>query len=89
MSEPTVLIVGAGTFGTSTAFHLAETYEDPSRVTIIDDRCEPTPPPSAATTARASRDVNRIVRTDYPSRMYCDLACEAIHDWFWKGELGE
>lgn len=80
-SEPTILIVGAGTFGVSTAYHLAQTYKDPSRVTIIDR--ESSPPASAA-----AIDINRIIRADYPSTLYCNLANEAIHTWFWSTELG-
>ncbi|CZT14152.1 related to FAD-dependent oxidoreductase [Ramularia collo-cygni] len=78
--EPSILIIGAGTFGTSTAYHLAQTYKDASKVTIIDR--SPSPPKPAA-----SIDANRIIRTDYPSKLYCDLACEAIHSWFWSLEL--
>ncbi|KAL0937038.1 L-pipecolate oxidase 2 [Colletotrichum truncatum] len=86
MAEPTVLIIGAGTFGISTAYHLAQTYEDPSRVTVIDRRCRISSP---STTDRAAAiDVNRIIRTDYVSPLYCNLANEAIHDWFWSKELG-
>lgn len=81
MTEPTVLIIGAGTFGTSTAYHLAQTYRDPSRVTIIDR--ESSPPAKAA-----AIDINRIIRADYPSTLYCNLANEAIHTWFWSNELG-
>lgn len=80
-SEPTVLIIGGGTFGVSTAYHLAQTYKDPSRVTLIDR--EPSPPSHAA-----AIDINRIVRADYPSTLYCNLANEAIHPWFWSNELG-
>lgn len=80
-SEPTVLIVGAGTFGVSTAYHLAQSYHDPSRITIIDR--EASPPASAA-----AIDINRIIRADYPSTLYCNLANEAIHAWFWSNELG-
>lgn len=79
--EPTVLIIGAGAFGVSTAYHLAQTYRDPSRVTILDR--EPSPPRQAA-----SVDINRIVRADYPSALYCNLANEALHRWFWSPELG-
>lgn len=80
-SEPTVLIIGGGTFGVSTAYHLAQSYRDPSRVTLIDR--EPSPPSHAA-----AIDINRIVRADYPSTLYCNLANEAIHPWFWSNELG-
>jgi sarcosine oxidase/L-pipecolate oxidase len=79
--EPTVLIVGAGTFGTSTAYHLSHQYKDPSRITII-DRWEPKAP--LADKQAAAVDTNRIIRTDYESLMYCDLANEAIHPWFWN-----
>lgn len=79
--EPTILIIGAGTFGTSAAYHLAHLYKDPSKVTIIDS-C-PSPPKRAA-----SIDLNRVIRTDYASKLYCDLACETIHPWFWSSELG-
>jgi sarcosine oxidase/L-pipecolate oxidase len=79
--EPSVLIVGAGTFGTSTAYHLSHQYKDPSRITII-DRWEP----MAALSEKqaAAIDTNRIIRTDYESPMYCNLANEAIHPWFWN-----
>lgn len=80
-AEPTILIIGAGTFGVSTAYHLAQTHPDPSRVTIIDR--EPSPPASAA-----AIDINRIIRADYPSPLYCNLANEALHTWFWSPELG-
>ncbi|GKT70525.1 sarcosine oxidase [Colletotrichum tofieldiae] len=83
MGEPTVLIVGAGTFGTSTAYHLAQSYKDPSRVTVI-DRWDSSSPAKAA----AAIDVNRIIYTDYVSPLYCNLANEAIHPWFWSLELG-
>ena len=78
--ERSVLIIGAGTFGTSTAYHLATTYKDASKVTIIDQA--PSPPKPAA-----AIDVNRIIRTDYPNKLYCNLANEAIHAWFWSLEL--
>jgi sarcosine oxidase/L-pipecolate oxidase len=79
--EPTVLIVGAGTFGTSTAYHLSHHYKDPSRITII-DRWEPNA--LLADKQAAAVDTNRIIRTDYESPMYCNLANEAIHPWFWS-----
>lgn len=78
--EPTVLIIGAGTFGTSTAYHLAQNYSDPSKVTIVDRNA--TPPELAA-----AIDVNRIIRTDYANSLYCGLANEALHSWTWSLEL--
>ena len=79
-SEPTALIVGAGTFGTSTAFHLSRSYKDASKITIVDRA--PSPPKPAA-----SIDVSRIIRTDYPNHFYSNLAYEAWHAWFWSLEL--
>lgn len=81
--EPTILIIGAGTFGVSTAYHLAQTYTDPSRITIIDRA--PTP---IASRHAAAIDINRIIRADYPSTLYCNLANEAMHTWYWSNELG-
>jgi sarcosine oxidase/L-pipecolate oxidase len=78
--EPTILIIGAGTFGTSTAYHLASTYSDPSKITIIDRN--DSPPEHAA-----AIDINRIIRTDYAKPLYCDLANEALHSWTWSLEL--
>ena len=67
-------------FGTSTAYHLALSHKDASLVTIID---QAPPPPTQA----AAVDVNRIIRVEYPSTLYCNLANEAIHAWFWQIEL--
>ncbi|KAK3721985.1 hypothetical protein LTR37_002801 [Vermiconidia calcicola] len=72
--EPSVLIVGAGIFGTSTAYHLARKYGDPSRITVLDRTASP-PDPAAST------DINKIIRADYSSHFYCDLAYEALHAW--------
>ncbi|CBX94146.1 hypothetical protein IAQ61_004017 [Plenodomus lingam] len=79
--EPTVLIIGAGTFGASTAYHLSQTYQDPSRVTLI-DRWDPNSP--LQDKQAAAIDTNRIIRTDYESHLYCNVANEAIHFWFWN-----
>lgn len=78
--EPSVLIVGAGIFGTSTAYHLAKAYEDPSKIKIIDRTA--TPPDPAAST-----DINKIIRADYSSPFYCELAYEALHAWATWPEL--
>ncbi|KAL6712301.1 hypothetical protein ACN47E_000178 [Coniothyrium glycines] len=80
-SEPTVLIIGAGTFGTSTAYHLAKKYRDPSRVTLLDRWGIES---ALKDKHAAAVDTNRIIRTDYESPLYCNLANEAIHFWFWS-----
>lgn len=79
--EPSILILGAGTFGTSTAYHLAKTYRNSSLITVI-DRWSPASSLEAKTAAAV--DTNRIIRTDYASHLYCNLANSALHFWFWS-----
>lgn len=59
-----ILIVGAGIFGISTAYHLARGGN--SRITIL-DRAKP---PS---TTAASTDISKIVRADYANPFYMEL----------------
>ncbi|KPI34577.1 L-saccharopine oxidase [Cyphellophora attinorum] len=74
MSDSDVLIVGAGIFGTSTAYHLSLTHPDPSRITVLDRA--PVPSPQAAST-----DINKIVRADYGVLFFMQLAYEALEQW--------
>ncbi|KAJ5094756.1 hypothetical protein N7456_010617 [Penicillium angulare] len=69
-----ILIVGAGIFGISTAYHLAKQSSNPSSIAILDRA----PPPSGDA---ASTDINKIVRADYSSPLYMELAFEAIDAW--------
>ncbi|KAI9725752.1 MAG: hypothetical protein M1828_002635 [Chrysothrix sp. TS-e1954] len=69
-----LLIIGAGIFGTSTAYHLSKTHPTPSRIAVIDRT--PFPPDHAAST-----DINKIIRADYTSPFYMDLAYEAMDAW--------
>jgi sarcosine oxidase/L-pipecolate oxidase len=82
--EPSLLIVGAGTFGTSLAVHASKAYSDASKITIVDS-WSPDGPVQDKTAAAI--DINRIIRTDYTSPLYCNLANEAIHFWFWGMEV--
>lgn len=66
-----VLIVGCGVFGLSTALDLAKKGYD---VTAIDSY-EPPSPWSAA------HDYNKIIRTEYADMMYTKMAVEAVHMW--------
>ncbi len=75
-----VLIVGAGIFGTSTAYHLSLGHHDPGKVTVLDR--VPAPCPLAA-----SHDINKIIRADYSKRFYMDLAFEAMEWWTSKPYL--
>lgn len=72
--DSTILIIGAGTFGVSTAWHLSQNHSDPSKVTIIDRQASP---PSLS----AAADINRILTADYSSPLYAHLAREALAFW--------
>jgi glycine/D-amino acid oxidase-like deaminating enzyme len=65
------LIVGAGVFGVSTAYHLIKKFPDAS-VTIVDRDAY-----DAETRVAASWDWNKVVRADYDDIVYCKLALEA------------
>ncbi|KAH0829173.1 FAD dependent oxidoreductase [Lanmaoa asiatica] len=75
-----IVIVGAGTFGLSTAFHLlGRGYTD---VTIL-DRARELPAVDAAST-----DINKVVRSCYRDSFYTKLAREAMEAWkqpMWEG----
>lgn len=67
MSTPKrVLIVGGGTFGLSTAYHLVKSsYTD---VTVL-DKSEFLP-----SEASAGNDLNKIIRAEYEDPWYTELA---------------
>ena len=72
MGHPSVLIVGGGVFGTSTAYHLASRgYDD---VTVV-DRFDAPSRDSAGT------DLNKVVRADYPNPLYAKLGLETMGVW--------
>ncbi|KAL4872133.1 hypothetical protein BDV12DRAFT_193925 [Aspergillus spectabilis] len=81
--EPTILVIGAGIFGVSTANHLAKTIPDPSRIVLLDRAPIPTPKSTNNNIigAGASSDINKIIRADYSSPLYMDLGFEAINAW--------
>jgi sarcosine oxidase/L-pipecolate oxidase len=72
--ESKILIVGAGIFGISTAYHLAKQSSNPASITVLDRL--PAPSQDAAST-----DVNKIIRADYSSPLYMELGLEAIEAW--------
>ncbi|KAG9098070.1 hypothetical protein FS749_004744 [Ceratobasidium sp. UAMH 11750] len=83
-TQPSVLILGAGCFGLSTAYELlTRGYRD---VTII-DRAPELPAPDAAST-----DLNKVVRSAYRKNAYTRLARESIREWKtgdWDGAYHE
>ncbi|TID23853.1 hypothetical protein CANINC_003145 [Pichia inconspicua] len=71
MDQESVLIVGCGVFGLSTALELARKGK---HVCVI-DKYEPPSPWSAA------NDFNKIIRCEYNNKTYAKLAVEALHLW--------
>ncbi|KAL6710871.1 hypothetical protein ACN47E_007928 [Coniothyrium glycines] len=69
--KPSYLIVGAGVFGVSTAYHLIKKYPN-ADVTIVDQDAY-----DADSRVAASWDWNKVVRADYDDIIYCELALEA------------
>ncbi|KAH8812759.1 FAD dependent oxidoreductase [Xylogone sp. PMI_703] len=68
----TILIVGAGVFGLSTALELSQRgYKN---ITVIDRMLPPVPDGSSV-------DVSRIIRCDYSDPFYMRLGTEAIKAW--------
>lgn len=72
MSQPSILIIGGGAFGTSTAYHLS--HRGYTNVAVLDRF--PAPSKEAAAT-----DLNKIVRYDYPNPLYTKLGLEAMGVW--------
>ncbi|KAI1086254.1 FAD dependent oxidoreductase [Rostrohypoxylon terebratum] len=75
MAQPSYIIVGAGVFGTSTAFHLITKFPNAS-ITLIDRNG-----PEDLTRVAASWDWNKVVRADYRDPLYCKLALDAQDVW--------
>lgn len=67
-----ILIVGAGAFGTSTAYHLSQ--RGYTSIRVLDKY----PPPSCDA---ASTDISKIIRSDYNEPLYARLGVEAIEAW--------
>lgn len=68
-----IVIVGAGCFGLSTAYHLQQ--RGYTNITLL-ERASTHPAPDAAST-----DINKIVRSAYTDAFYCAFAREAIELW--------
>jgi sarcosine oxidase/L-pipecolate oxidase len=74
MAAQSYIIVGGGVFGASTAYYLSKVH--PKASIALLDRSPTFPCPLAA-----SHDFNKIVRADYGSLFYCELALEARELW--------
>lgn len=71
-SNPSVIIVGGGAFGTSTAYHLSQ--RGYWNVKVLDRFAAPSKDAAAT-------DLNKIVRYDYPNPLYERLGHEAMAVW--------
>lgn len=71
-SFSSVLIIGAGNFGAATALALMK--QGGVKVTLVDTAAYPNP-------RAASHDVNKIVRDDYPDRLYMRMLAKAMPLW--------
>ncbi|OAA50579.1 sarcosine oxidase [Metarhizium rileyi] len=67
------LIIGAGNFGAATALTLAS-QQGTTKVTLVDTTRFPNP-------RAASHDVNKIVRDDYPDKLYMQMLKKAMPMW--------
>ncbi|KAF7532670.1 hypothetical protein G7Z17_g13610 [Cylindrodendrum hubeiense] len=67
-----VLIIGAGNFGAATALSLVKKGD--VKVTLVDTAAYPNP-------RAASHDINKIVRDDYPDRLYMRMLATAMPLW--------
>ena len=71
-SSSSVIIVGAGNFGSATALSLIKAGG--VKVTLIDTAAYPNP-------RAASHDINKIVRDDYPDKLYMRMLAKAMPQW--------
>lgn len=72
MKDESILIIGAGVFGLSTALALQQ--RGYSNLTVVDRYMPPVPDGS-------SNDISRVIRSDYSDEFYSKLAREAIDSW--------
>ncbi|QIW94801.1 hypothetical protein AMS68_000319 [Peltaster fructicola] len=76
-----ILIIGSGVFGLSTAHALAQRPEyNHTKITMIDRVAFPAPD-------AGSVDSSRLIRADYTDYAYGALAAEALKQW--RGEFGD
>lgn len=77
-----ILIIGAGVFGLSTAWALTKRPAFAKTIITVLDDCTGQFPPADS----ASVDSSRIIRADYADRHYTALAATAQEEWRKQGE---
>ncbi|KAK3309272.1 FAD dependent oxidoreductase [Chaetomium strumarium] len=71
--DSSILIAGAGTFGLSTAYHLAKAgYKN---ITVLEKS------PTIPSPLSAGNDLNKILRAEYEDPFYTNLALQAMREW--------
>jgi sarcosine oxidase/L-pipecolate oxidase len=70
--ESSILIIGGGTFGTSSAYHLAQ--RGYTSVKVLNRFALPY-------LEATDNDINQVVRANYPEPLDARLACEASALW--------
>ncbi|KAK0617129.1 putative fructosyl amino acid protein [Immersiella caudata] len=78
---PSILIVGSGIFGLSTAWALARRDLFAKCTITVVDRSDPLNPDAFPAPDAASVDTSRIVRADYADKAYAALGAEAQLQW--------
>jgi sarcosine oxidase/L-pipecolate oxidase len=71
-TDDSIIIVGAGVFGLSTALELR--LRGYHKITVIDRMLPPVPDGSSV-------DISRVIRSDYTDPFYAKLASEAMDAW--------
>ncbi|KAK4199746.1 FAD dependent oxidoreductase [Triangularia verruculosa] len=76
-----ILIVGSGLFGLTTAYSLSRRREFTNTSITVVDRSNPSSPTTFPSPDAASIDTSRIVRADYADHAYAALCDEAQLQW--------
>lgn len=71
-TSKSILIIGGGTFGTSTAYNLS--LRGYNNITVLDRFLVPS-------VEAAGNDINKVIRSDYAEPLYTKLGNEAITHW--------
>jgi len=71
--DSSILILGAGTFGLSTAYHFAKAGF--SNIKVLEKSTSVPPVDSAG------NDLNKIIRAEYEDPFYAELALQAMRGW--------
>ncbi|KAK0742526.1 FAD dependent oxidoreductase [Apiosordaria backusii] len=80
-SPSSILIIGSGLFGLTTAYSLSRRHEFANTSITVIDRSDPSSTSTFPSPDAASVDTSRIVRADYADHAYAALCDEAQLQW--------